>query len=351
MKLLLTLLHLTLFAVCNQADAQRGFYNNCIDVRNSGVRTGGLYAQRSFANVIQINNHNNGGLLGYEKKDSLIYLSEYVFYPYNSNLEWTRYPNWFGLVAGVITFPPPNRDTGFIPVTDATPPPNAPPQDFQFEQRVVTMKNADSSHLLTFYEPYNTINANYQMGNSPGMFTFPHHKSNCHGGNANNYSFDPAAIPFEYSNDTPLRYRPVSGNSPVIAPGIQSVTVFHGAIDPLMDSIINVSYRNIAPEALRYHYVQKSVFASHIYRFQDYRRITSPAIVNHYAIVAPSGQAVSFCPGFTDPEGDSLSIVPLLMPVAPPALSFQSLRSRIGLSGGRLLPTFHIRLQPAESEL
>ena len=132
----------------------------------------------------------------------------------------------------------------------------------------------------------------------------------------------------EYATDSFILSTP-QNPSFVVDSGIDALTVYHGTFDIFQD-LLCMNFENVTPGGIPYIFNRFNAtppapplpihppthFYSRIYRFHDYANISSPDAQNRHMIIGVKGQNISYNPGYTDKEGDSINVVPLLLHVA-----------------------------------
>lgn len=104
-------------------------------------------------------------------------------------------------------------------------------------------------------------------------------------------------------------------------------TIFVGTLNDIFQNTVSLSLKNVTPGGIPY--IQNRLsgslpiglfppthFYSRIYRYHQYSSISSPVALNKHLIIGLKGKPITYNPGYTDAEGDSISVTPLLLHVS-----------------------------------
>ena len=128
----------------------------------------------------------------------------------------------------------------------------------------------------------------------------------------------------EYRRESPILSAVLSPFINMMDSNISDFTIYHGVSNifgsKLIFSLKNVAYGAGVPHLINslptIPYSQVGHLYSRIYRFDDYEQISSPDPVNKAVIGGLVNQKVSWHPGYTDKEHDSIHVTPFLMYVS-----------------------------------
>lgn len=108
---------------------------------------------------------------------------------------------------------------------------------------------------------------------------------------------------------------------------MNALTIYVGVQNDIFQNTVSLQLKNVTPGGIPY--IQNRLsgslpiglfppthFYSRIYRYHQYSSISSPIALNKHLIIGIKGKSITYNPGYTDAEGDSISVTPLLLHVS-----------------------------------